>query len=70
VPAAWRLEFAAPLAFIAMTIPLLRDRAMVVAALAAAVVVAFSHDIPLKLNIVLAAAAGIAAGLFIERSRS
>jgi predicted branched-subunit amino acid permease len=70
VPAAWRLEFAAPLAFIAMTIPLLRDRAMVVAALAAAVVVAFSHDIPLKLNIVPAAAAGIAAGLFIERSRS
>ena len=29
VPASWRLEFAAPLAFIAMTIPLLRDRAMV-----------------------------------------
>jgi predicted branched-subunit amino acid permease len=70
VPAAWRLEFAAPLAFIAMSIPLLRDRAMVVAAVAAAVVVALSQEIPLKLNIVLAAAAGIAAGLFFERSRS
>ena len=67
VPAAWRLEFAAPLAFIAMSIPLLRDRAMVAAAVAAAVVVGLSQDIPLKLNIVLAAATGIAAGLFAEK---
>jgi 4-azaleucine resistance transporter AzlC len=39
VPADWRLEFAAPLAFIAMSIPLLRDRAMVAAAFAAGIVV-------------------------------
>src|SRR5688572_32140434 len=32
VPASWRLEFAAPLVFVAMTIPLLRDRAMLAAA--------------------------------------
>ncbi len=32
LPATWRLEFAAPLAFIALTVPLLRDRAMVAAA--------------------------------------
>lgn len=69
VPAAWRLEFAAPLAFIAMTLPLLRDRAMVGAALAAAAVIALSQDIPLKLNIVLAAASGIAAGLLLERKK-
>jgi predicted branched-subunit amino acid permease len=49
VPAAWRLEFAAPLAFIAMSVPLLRDRAMITAA--------------------LAAATGIAAGLFYERKK-
>ena len=70
VPAAWRLEFAAPLAFIAMSIPLLRDRAMVAAAVAAAIVVGLSQEIPLKLNIVLAAATGIAAGLFLEKYRS
>ena len=69
VPAAWRLEFAAPLAFVAMTIPLLRDRAMVGAALAAGAVIALSSDIPLKLNIVLAAAVGIAAGLFLEKKK-
>ena len=69
VPAAWRLEFAAPLAFIAMTIPLLRDRAMVGAAVAAGAVIAVSSDIPLKLNIVLAAAVGIAAGLLLEKKK-
>jgi 4-azaleucine resistance transporter AzlC len=69
VPAAWRLEFAAPLAFVAMTIPLLRDRAMVGAAVAAGAVIAVSSDIPLKLNIVLAAAVGIAAGLLLEKKK-
>jgi 4-azaleucine resistance transporter AzlC len=70
VPADWRLEFAAPLAFIAMSIPLLRDRAMVAAAFAAGIVVGLSQGIPLKLNIVLAAAAGIAAGVVFEKFRS
>jgi len=67
VPASWRLEFAAPLAFIAMTIPHLRDRAMIAAALAAGVAVIAAHELPLRLNIVLAAAVGIAAGLFFEK---
>ena len=48
VPASWRLEFAAPLAFIAMTIPLLRDRAMVAAALAAGVTVIARTALPLQ----------------------
>src|SRR5689334_11105267 len=56
VPAAWRLDFAAPLAFIAMTIPLLRDRAMVAAALAAGISVVAAHALPLKLSVLLAAA--------------
>ena len=67
VPSAWRLEFAAPLAFIAMSVPLLRDRAMVAAAVAAATIIACSHAIPLRLNVILAAAAGIAAGLVAEK---
>jgi hypothetical protein len=50
-----------------MSIPLLRERAMVAAAVAAAIVIAFSGEIPLKLNIVVAAAAGIAAGLLAEK---
>jgi predicted branched-subunit amino acid permease len=67
VPASWRLEFAAPLAFVAMTIPLLRDRAMVGAALVAAAAVVLGHGLPLKLSIAAAALTGIAAGLLLER---
>ncbi len=69
VPASWRLEFAAPLAFIAMSVPLMRDRAMVAAALAAGIAVVLAHDLPLKLSIVAAAATGIAAGLLVERRK-
>jgi predicted branched-subunit amino acid permease len=67
VPASWRLEFAAPLVFVAMTIPLLRDRAMLAAALAAGITVLAASALPLRLNLILAAFAGIAAGLACER---
>jgi predicted branched-subunit amino acid permease len=67
VPASWRLEFAAPLAFIAMTIPHLRDRAMIAAALAAGIAVIAAQGLPLRFNIVVAAVVGISAGLFFEK---
>jgi predicted branched-subunit amino acid permease len=70
VPASWRLEFAAPLAFIAMTVPFLRERAMVAAALAAGITVVAAAALPLRLNLVLAAAAGITAGLLADRKRA
>jgi len=67
VPPSWRLEFAAPLAFIALTVPFLRDRATVAAALAAGITVVAASALPLRLNLMLAAAAGISAGLLFER---
>jgi predicted branched-subunit amino acid permease len=67
VPPSWRLEFAAPLAFIAMTVPFLRDRAMVAAALAAAATMVAANGLPLRLNLILAAVVGIAAGLMLEK---
>jgi predicted branched-subunit amino acid permease len=67
MPAAWRLEFAAPLAFIAMSVPLIRDRAMLAAALAAGITVILAHGLPLRLSIPLAAITGIASGLAFER---
>jgi predicted branched-subunit amino acid permease len=70
VPASWRLEFAAPLAFIAMTIPHLRDRAMIAAALAAGIAVIAAQGLPLRLNILAAAAVGISAGLLFERRKA
>jgi predicted branched-subunit amino acid permease len=67
VPASWRLDFAAPLAFIAMTVPFLRDRAMIAAALAAGLTVVAANGLPLRLNLLLAAMAGIGAGLLAEK---
>jgi 4-azaleucine resistance transporter AzlC len=67
VPHAWKLEFAAPLAFIALSAPLLRDRAMVAAALAAAITAVLAYSLPLRMGLLLAAIAGIGAGLLAER---
>jgi len=70
LPAAWRLEFAAPLAFIAMSVPLLRDRAMVAAAIVAGTAVILLHAMPLRLGLVFAALAGIGAGMVVEGRRA
>jgi predicted branched-subunit amino acid permease len=67
LPAQWRLDFAAPLAFIALTIPLLRDRAMVAAALAAAVTAVAAWSLPMRLGIAIAALVGLATGMLFRR---
>lgn len=66
LPAAWKLDFAAPLAFVAITVPLLRDRAMVAAAAAAAVTVVLAYGLPFRLGLPLAGVVGIAVGLLAE----
>ena len=67
LPAAWKLDFAAPLAFIAMSIPLLRDRLMVAAAVSAGVTAVLAHGLPLRLGLALAAIVGVAVGVLLER---
>jgi len=67
LPAHWRLEFAAPLAFIALTVPFLRDRAMVGAAIAAGVVAVAGAALPARLGLAAAAVVGIAAGMLLGR---
>jgi predicted branched-subunit amino acid permease len=68
LPAQWRLEFAAPLAFIALTVPLLRERAMAAAALAAALTVVAAWALPMRLSLAAAAVVGIAAGMLVRRN--
>jgi hypothetical protein len=51
-----------------MTVPLLRDRAMVAAALAAGITVVAASGLPLRLNVILAAIVGIVAGILIEKA--
>ena len=70
VPPAWRLEFAAPLAFIAISIPFLRNRATVAAAVAAGLAVVWTNDLPFRLAIIAAAITGIVVGLLAERKRA
>ena len=67
LPAAWQLEFAAPLAFIAMTIPFLRGMPMLAAAASAGATAVLAHGLPLRLGLVLAAAVGIVAGMVSEK---
>lgn len=69
IPAEWSLDFAAALTFIAMTLPLLRDRATVSAAIAAGVVAIVAFPLPYKLGLVAAAFAGIVTGMLAEGRR-
>ncbi len=67
IPASWSLDFAATLTFIALVVPMLRDRAVIGAAAVAAVVAALTLGAPLKLGLAAAAVAGIAAGVAFDR---
>jgi predicted branched-subunit amino acid permease len=66
IPAAWSLDFAVPLVFIALLAPLFRERAMVAAGLAAGVAVIVLADLPMRLGIVVAGLVGIAVGVAAE----
>ncbi len=66
IPTDWPLDFALPLTFIALVVPVIRDRAGVAAALVAGVVVLLAGGLPYKLALIVAALAGMAAGLAVE----
>ena len=68
VPSSWSLDFALPLTFIAIVMPMLTDRAFVVAALVAGGVAVVAIGLPYKLGLMLAALLGIAAGVIVRRS--
>lgn len=67
VPAAWPLDFALPLTFIALVVPLLRDRAGVAAAVVAGLVALLAVGLPFKLGLLVAALFGMVAGLMVEQ---
>lgn len=73
IPASWSLGFSIPLTFIALVVPALHRRSEIVAALVAASVAILAQDLPHRLWIIAAAAAGILAGVltqaFEERRR-
>lgn len=67
IPSAWSLDFTLALTFIALVMPVLKDRAVILAALTAGVIAVLFNFLPMKLWLVLAALAGIAVGLWVEK---
>jgi 4-azaleucine resistance transporter AzlC len=70
IPESWSLDFALPLTFIAMIVPVLRDRPAIAAALSAGTVALVSYSLPYKFGLILAALVGIVVGTVLEGRRS
>jgi 4-azaleucine resistance transporter AzlC len=67
VPESLELEFAIPLVFVSLLVPVVRDRPSLVAALVGGAVAFATVDLPSGLNILCGALAGIAAGVVADR---
>jgi len=66
IPDSWSLDFALPLTFIAMVVPVLKNRPAIAASLSAGSVALAAYSLPYRLGIILAALVGIAVGTFLE----
>jgi 4-azaleucine resistance transporter AzlC len=69
VPSDWPLDFALALTFIAILFPMLKDRPAILAAISAGLTAVLLSAMPYKLGLVVAAAVGIAVGIFTEGSK-
>jgi 4-azaleucine resistance transporter AzlC len=69
IPASWPLDFALPLTFIAMVIPVLTDRPVIASAISAGLVALLAYNLPYKLGLILAALVGISIGMLLERRK-
>jgi len=70
LPETWPLDFALPLTFIALVIPVLKDRPAVAASLTAAVVALLAYGLPYKLGLMLAGLLGILVGTLLESRKA
>lgn len=69
VPSSWSLDFTLALTFIAMMVPLLKDRPSIAAAFAAGLTALASYSLPYKLGLVAAALVGIVTGSLLEKRK-
>jgi len=70
IPASWSLDFALPLTFIAMVVPVLKNRPAIAAALSAGAVALLAFSLPYKVGLILAALVGIGVGALLEGKTS
>ncbi len=69
IPDSWSLDFALPLTFIAMVVPVLKNRPMIAAALSAGVTALLAYSLPYRLGLILAALVGIVVGTLLEERK-
>ena len=70
IPESWSLDFALPLTFIAMVVPVLKNRPAIAAAISAGVVALVADSLPYRLGLILAALVGISVGTYLEGRKS
>ena len=70
IPESWSLDFALPLTFIAMVVPVLKNQPAIAAALSAGIVALVTFSLPYKLGLILAALVGIIVGTVLEARKS
>ena len=70
IPEEWSLDFALPLTFIAMAVPVLKNRPAIAAAVSAGIVALAAYSLPYKLGLIIAALVGITVGTFLEGRKS
>ena len=70
IPTQWGLGFAGTLAMLGLTYGLLSDRSTWTAAIVAGTAAVAAYSLPLKLNIMVAIAAAVAAGLLVEQAEA
>lgn len=68
VPESWSLDFAIPLVFLALLMPLLKSRPALAAALTGGIVSVVTWSAPYSLGLIIGALAGIVAGVLVERA--
>ena len=66
IPEEWSLDFALPLTFIAMAVPVLKNRPTIAAAISAGIVALLAHSLPYRLGLLIAALVGITVGTLLE----
>lgn len=69
IPETWHLDFALPLTFIAMVVPVLKNRPMIASALSAGLMALLTYHLPFKLGLILAALTGIIVGTILEKKQ-
>lgn len=69
VPKSWSLDFAIPLTFMVLLVPLLKDKPSVGAALVSGFTALAAHPLPYNLGLVTAAIAGIATGYYLSEKK-